>query len=347
MSIMHGRADSRLAGLMLVAATLPTAAAQDEPASPAPELRLRLLSPFSPPRNSALFSGLGLPSLRHAAVMPEGVLTAKLRSSQTHTEDTADLDGQRSRMDAVYIEHARLDLELAVHERVALWTDLRIAGWDERRDVFRIRDEQGDLVIQGEEAKATLGRSTSRHENLAVVSFGALITAMRSEDGLSGLGASIAIKLPGFRRGDISNSGTADVALTLHGSLGIAERLVLHASAGLVAPLGQSWIFEDSDQFDAHTFLQAAVGASFAVTDWLSIGLTVEGATSTWEEDVAFLDRPALTVSGGARLLLGRFSIEIGAGAGLSSGSADWLAWVELGYVTRSLWGALPAAPAD
>lgn len=330
----------RLFACFLVALVAPAAGqtAAGEEDEPPPELRLRLLAPFSPPRNSSFFSGLGLPSLRHARVQPEGTLTARLRGSETHTADTADVDGHRSRLDAVYIEQARLDLELAVHDRVALFADSRIAGWDERRDVFRIADERGALVIEGEAVKATSGRATSRHENLAVVSFGALVTALRSDDGSSALGASIALKLPGFRRGDISNSGTGDIALTVHGSLGIGERLVLHASAGAVVPFGQPWIFEDADQFDAHAFLQSAVGASFAVTDWLSVGLTVEGATSPWEEDVAFLDRPALTISCGARLLLGRFTIELGGGVGLSSGSADWSAWIEVGYVTTPLW---------
>jgi hypothetical protein len=327
--------------LLLVVLLASLARADDAPAADTPRDRAldRLrLAPFASPRSSYFYSGFGLPRLREAWGGAEGELTARLRSSQTHSADTRDVDGRRDRIDAVYIEHLRLDLSLAVHDRVTLFGDLRVAGWDERRDVFRIFDETGALTIQGEAAKVALGRSTSRHENLAVVMFGALVTLVRGDDGVSGLGASLAIKLPGFRRGDLTSSGTGDAALTAHGSLLLVERVALHANAGVVAPMGRPWIFEDEGLTSPHAFLQTSLGVTVAVTEWLSLGASVEAETSPWDREVRFLDRPALTASLGARLLLGRFSLELGVGAGASSGSADWLAWLEVGYASRPLW---------
>lgn len=301
-------------------------------------LRLRLAMPLAGPRNSFFFSGFGLPLLRGAWVPPEGTLLVRLRFSETHSADTAIVDGQRNRFDGTYIEHARLELELALHERVSLRAELRVAGWDERRDVFLVRDHTGVLVIQGEAKKAAQGFSTSRHENLAVFSLAGLVSLLRDEEGASALGVSLALKLPGFRRGDITNSGTGDIALGLAGSLGLLDdRVVLHADGGLVAPLGKPWIFQQTGAFDAQLFFQAGLGLTVVVTEWLSLGASIEGATSPWKAP-AFLDRPAATLSGGARFLLGRFTIEAGVGTGLGAGSADWLAWVELGWISRPLW---------
>lgn len=232
--------------MLLLALACVRVAPADEPGPPPaarlePALRLRLLAPLAGPRNGFFHSGLGRPLFEAAGAAPEGTLSAGLRFSQTHSADTRDVDGQRSRFDGLLIELARLRLDLAVHARLSLFADLRVAGWDERRDVFRVYGEgSAQPVTQGEAAKLTTGRATSRHENLATAGFGAAVTWWRSEDRATALGTSLLLKLPGFRRGDLTSSGTGDVALTALASLGLHERLALHLNAGVVVPLGRA-----------------------------------------------------------------------------------------------------------
>ena len=341
---------TRVVTLLLALACAGVARADDPGSSPSaqlePALRLRLLAPLAGPRNGFFHSGLGLPLLEAAGASPEGTLSAGLRFSQTHSADTRDVDGQRSRFDGLLIEFARLRLDLAVHERLSLFTDLRVAGWDERRDVFRVYGEgSAQPVIEGEAAKLTTGRATSRHENLATASFGAAVTWWRSEDRATALGTSLLLKLPGFRRADLTSSGTGDVALTALASIGLHERLALHLNAGVVVPLGEAWIFEEPDDFDLDPCLQGALGLTWAPLDWLALGASLQGETSPWDDRVGFLDRPALTLVGGARLRVWRLTLELGGGAGFGGGSPDWTAWLELGFTSRALWGGGETGP--
>ncbi|MCW8141869.1 MAG: hypothetical protein KIT58_23430 [Planctomycetota bacterium] len=306
-------------------------------------LRLKLFDPVSPPRNTLFYSGFGIPLLRRASVAPAGTLEPTLRTSRTHYAESGFVDGQKNRVDALFLEHLRIGVTLAVHDRVAVWLDVQVAGWDERRDVFRIHARgTPEFVIEGEESKARDGHATGRHENLSNVHLGTLVTWLRDPDGVSALGTSLLFKPKGNRRADITNSGTWDLALTMHGSLLLADTVALHANGGVVVPLGQPWIFESPREFHARYFFQGSGGVTVAVTDWLSLGAAIEGARSPWERTVRFIDRATLNASGGARLRLGRFFIDVGGGAGLIRGGSDWLFWVELGYVTEPLWGAGP-----
>lgn len=340
-ALLSARA-ARVVTLALVLLTTARAAepVPDEAAPPLDRpLRLRLLAPFASPRNSSLYSGFGLPPLREAASPGEGVLTGRWRGSMTHTADSGRGNGRRHRMDGLYTEHSRFDLSLAVHERLLVWADLRFAGWDERRDVFRIYGRDDDLpVLEGEAAKLSQGRATGRHENLAQAAFGALVTWWQADDGVTALGTSVLLKLPAFRRADLTNSGTFDAAFTAHGSLLLLEGVALHGQVGVVLPVGYPSVFEVPSAFRVEPFLQGALGLTWAPTDRLALGLSFEAAQSPWTRQVEFLDRPAFTLSGGVRLRLGRFLLELGAGAGLTSGSADWLAWLELGYASPPLW---------
>ncbi|MCW8139350.1 MAG: hypothetical protein KIT58_10655 [Planctomycetota bacterium] len=112
--------------------------------------------------------------------------------------------------------------------------------------------------------------------------------------------------------------------------------MALHGQVGVVLPVGYPSVFEVPSAFRVEPFLQGAL--AWAPTDRLALGLSFEAAQSPWTRQVEFLDRPAFTLSGGVRLRLGRFLLELGAGAGLTSGSADWLAWLELGYASPPLW---------
>lgn len=326
--------------VLVVALTLTTAvpASGSEPLDE--PVRLRLLAPFASPRDALFYSGFGIPLLRSGRGPLAGTIEARARHAREAFADSDSDDGARHRVDALFIEHLRLDATVGILDHLALWVDARIGGWDERRDVFRVHASRDPttLIIQGEQRKQDDGVSTSRHENLSILMVGALATIWRADDGVSGLAASLAVKSPGFRRGDISSSGTTDVALTAHLTLALHERVAVHGNAGVVIPIGDPWIFQHPSAFDARPFVQGAAGVTWAVTDWLALGASIEAAQSPWLAEVAFLDRPTINASGGVRLLLGRFSIEVGGGAGLSSGSADWLMWVELGYVSRPLW---------
>lgn len=331
----------RLVALTLVLLASASRAAADE--QPPPDVdrpsRLRLLAPLAAPRNTIFYSGFGIPLQRQAGVSEAGTLDVSLRSSRTHAADGATLDGQANRVDALHLEHLRLGLTLALHDRIAVWTDAQVAGWDERRDRFDIHSRgTPEHTIEGEESKAVNGEATGRHDNLAVVTLGGLATLWRGADDVTAAGVSVLLKLPGFRRADITNSGTFDVAVTAHASLGLLDRVALHASAGIVVPFGRAWIFEHPSDFDARPFAQGALGVTWAVTDWLALGVGLDGAQSPWERELEFLDRPYVNASAGVRLRLGRFVVELGGGRGLTSGSADWLLWLDLGYTTEPLW---------
>ncbi len=331
---MTPRIGALLAALLLAAPALGQDAAAVSSAAEAEGPRLRLLAPVAGPRDAFFYSGLLLQPLRAATTPPPWTLDVQLRTGFVHSAFTRDSDGARSRFDGLFIGHARLDLGLMVSERVQLQATLRVAGWEERRDVFRVRVDQ-QLVVEGEAQKEATGKATGRHENLAQLQLGALVRWWESDDGRSAFATSIGVKLPGFRRADLTSSGTGDVALTALLTVGLTPSLALHVNGGLVAPLGDQWLFEDPT-LDVDPFLQGAVGLTWAITDWLSVGASLEGASSPWH-DVPVLDRPAASAVGGARLLLGRFSVEVGAGAGIGSGGAEWIAWVELGWVTRPL----------
>ncbi len=296
--------------------------------------RLRLVAPLAGPRDAFFYSGLLLPTLDAATTAPPWTLDVRLRTSLVHSAFTRDSGGSRSRFDGLFIGHARLDLALMVTERIELQAALRVAGWEERRDVFEVRVGR-TLVVEGEAKKEADGTATGRHENLAQVQLGALVRWWESDDGQTAFATAVGVKLPGFRRADLTNSNTLDVAVTGLLTLGLAPGLALHVNGGVVAPFGQQWLFEE-EAFDVDVLLQGAAGVTWAVTDWLALGASLEGATSPWE-DVPVLDRPAISAVGGARLLLGRFTVEVGGGAGLGSGGAEWIGWVELGWVSRPL----------
>jgi len=318
-------------------ALLAAPAACEEPVTADPDLeapRLRLVAPIAGPRDAFFYSGLLLPPLRAATTPPPWTLDVRLRTGLVHSAFTRSEDGVRSRFDGLFIGHARLDLGLMVTERIELQAVLRVAGWDERRDVFRVAVDR-TLVVEGEAQKAAIGKATGRHENLAQLQLGALVRWWESDDGLTAFATAIGVKLPGFRRADLTSSGTGDVALTALLTVGLAPGLALHVNGGLVAPLGDQWLFEDPT-LDVDPFVQGAVGFTWAVTDWLAVGASLEGASSPWR-DVPVLDRPAASAVGGVRLLLGRFSVEVGGGAGIGSGGADWIGWVELGWVSERL----------
>ncbi len=296
--------------------------------------RLRLVAPLAGPRDAFFYSGLLLPPLDAATTPPPWTLDVRLRTSLVHSAFTRDSGGSRSRFDGLFIGHARLDLGLMVTERIELQATLRVAGWEERRDVFEVRVGR-TLVVEGEAKKEADGTATGRHENLAQVQLGALVRWWESDDGQTAFATAVGVKLPGFRRADLTNSNTLDVAVTGLFTLGLAPGLALHVNGGVVAPFGQQWLFE-VEAFEVDVLLQGAAGVTWAVTDWLALGASLEGATSPWE-DVPVLDRPAVSAVGGVRLLLGRFTVEVGGGAGLGSGGAEWIGWVELGWVSRPL----------
>lgn len=324
--------------LSLAAASLAlvgVASGQEAPAADEEEApRLRLEAPLAGPRDAFFYSGLLLPPLAAATTPPPWTLDVRLRTGLVHSAFTRSEDGASSRFDGLFIGHARLDLGLMVTERIQLQAALRVAGWDERRDVFEVRVDRR-LVVEGEAQKEATGKATGRHENLAQLQLGALVRWWESDDGRTAFATAIGLKLPGFRRADLTSSGTGDVALTALLTVGLPHGVALHVNGGLVAPLGEQWLFEDRT-LDVDPFLQGALGFTWTVTDWLSVGATLEGASSPWH-DVPVLDRPAASAVVGVRLLLGRLWVEVGGGAGLGSGGPDWVAWVELGWVSRPL----------
>lgn len=288
------------------------------------------LDPFAPPRNAHFYSGLGQPLLRAAALPAPGTLGVELRGGGTKTTF-----GARNRFDGVFWEYARVELALVPLDWLEVWAAARISGWDERRDVFRVAGVDPDsLVVEGELEKATRGTATSRHENLSEVSVGLQVIPVRT-DWLA-LGAGLQVKSPGFRRKDLTNSGTTDLAPFLSASIDLGPRLRLHLNAGAVIPLGRNWIAQDR-AFELRPFFSGAVGITWAATDWLSLGATLEGSSQAFE-DVPLLGHGPIAGSVGARLSLGRFELELGVGTGLSSHSADFLFWIEAGWRSRPLW---------
>lgn len=300
-------------------------------------LRLRLTAPFASPRNSYFYSTLGVPLLRDARTAGEGVLTARIRGGGTRSTS-----GGRSRFDGIFWEYSRVEVGLGLTDRIDLYAVARVSGWDERRDVFKIYDTNGQLYVEGEHAKRNQHIATSRHENLSDLRLGALGTVWRSDDGLSAFSVSAEVKFPPeapikLRRKDLTNSGTTDLAVTAHLSWALRPDLLLHANAGVVVPFGDTWLFESRD-LEIDPFLQASVGVSWAVTDWLALGASIEGASTAFD-NMAQLHGEPVTASAGARLAWGPIWLEAGGGYGLTSHSADTLFWIELGFGSDPLWG--------
>jgi hypothetical protein len=247
----------------------------------------------------------------------------------------------KNRFYGVFWEWFGLEATLGLNDRVDLYAGGRLTGWDEQRDVFRVYQDDY-LVVEGEQRHADEGNATSRHDNLSEVVLGLQVQWWQGEGGHA-FSTSLQVSSPGFRRKDVTSAGTTDLAATALLTLSLADSLTLHLNAGVVVPLGESWLFENDAEERAGLdrrlppFPQASVGLTWAPSDWFALGASLEGSALAFR-DVELLRGPNLSVNLAARVRWWFLSFEFGTGGGLTQRSAQVYGWVEISVVTPPLW---------
>ncbi|MGE0706642.1 MAG: hypothetical protein AB7N76_05480 [Planctomycetota bacterium] len=286
-----------------------------------------LRAPFAIPRADYFYAALEVPPLESARTLAGGTFLVRLRSAHARSRwrwPHHPPGPLPSAFLGLYHEWGSLELRWGALDRLELGARAVVAGWDEHEDHFDLFDEQGRPLVFGEERSISQMRATSRHENLSV--FGAHVAGLLLDARDVGwdLSASFSLKVPVGRERDLTHAGTTDLALTLRASLPLAWG-ALHANLGGVVPLGRQDLFERRARVRLDPFLVWGAGATFTLTDALSLGLQLEGNTSAFQEAGVLREVP-VRAAGGVRFFpCDQVILELGAGIGLYwRSSAQW-----------------------
>jgi len=125
------------------------------------------LAPFAIPRDSFFTATLHVPPLEAAMPLDDGVVSSRLQLSCARSIDEAVVHGVRSRFDADLWEWAAPEIACGCGRNFEFGVRAAVRGWDEQKDVFEVRDDSGSLIVRDEQAMASFGTATQRHENVS------------------------------------------------------------------------------------------------------------------------------------------------------------------------------------
>jgi hypothetical protein len=305
-------------------------------------------APFAEHRGSFFYSALNVPMLETAATLPAGSTYVRLSVGQARSVKGPALPTEAGRRDLVqstvqagqqpddvFVGNFNTWLALDWAHGVLPWLDvgarMAFAGWGEKNDNFYFFDENGVPAVQNEARDIYAIGASKRQNDLSEVVLKTKARLLRSggADVANTLSLEGSVKLPLGQANNLVDAGTVDLALTLLDSL-VAGPIALHMNVSAVLPTGTQNIFIPEDNVSLDPFLAGGVGLTWRASDTLTLGIQAEGNTSAFG-DVPFLDGNVLTVSGGARQMIGNYVLEASYGRGCTVASSDWSWFLSVG----------------
>ena len=307
------------------------AACTSSPEGLSPAAASYLRAPFGVPRPSFFHAALLVPELQPAATQQAGTLLTEVGSYHADAKSTRTFEGVTSSFAGAYHEWIAAELHWGALPRVELSFRTAVAGWDEVLDHFTLRDAGGNLIVRDEE-RLKEGEASQRHENVARVDLGAKFQLLGGDDATATTAIAGGLKLPVARPGDLTSSGTYDVAATLLETVRLGA-WTLHANGGGVWPLGGQTLFHADEGIKLDPFAQGALGANLQVDPLMALDLQLQANTSAFR-DVPFLKQGPITAVFGARRWFGPTSVEVAVGHGFDHESSDvWEAFFTFAWI--------------
>lgn len=291
--------------------------AQSSAQQAAAEQNLR--APLPVPRPSFFHAALLVPPLQAAAVLPEQTAVLSLSSNHAQAKSFDTENGIRSWFSGAFHEWLAVDARGGVMPGLELSARSAVSGWDEAQDHFSLFDAGGNYIVR-DEALLARGMATQRHENVARLDLGAKVALLDGDAAQTA--ASVMLKLPVARPGDLTNAGTFDFAATLLQSFEFGD-FTVHGNGGAVWPTGPQNLFEPAQQVKLNPFVQGGLALDWRVGPAWTLDLQVQANRSAFH-DVSFLRRAPITFVGGVRHGFGSSFVELSAGCGVDRASSDW-----------------------
>ncbi len=307
-----------------------------------------LAAPFSAHRGSFFYSTLGIPMMETADTLPPNTVYLRVRTGCSASARGPTMANDEERRQYIqetvhngdtptdifsgwYATWLAMEASFGVLPWLEIGGRVAYAGWTEHEDTFYLFDAKGTPLVRWEGLDIYNRGASGRQDDLSDVVLKAKARVLRSGDSdvhnTLSLGASV--KLPAGSPRDLEDAGTTDLALSILDTLDMGS-LSLHASVSDIIPTGRQNLFIPEDDIALHSFVAGSVGLTWRTSDTLALGLQAEGNTSAFA-DVPFLDGNVLTVTAGARKLIGCYVLEAGAGKGCTAVSYDWSGYLAIG----------------
>ena len=307
-----------------------------------------LMAPLASHRGSFFYAALGVPMLESAETLPAHTGYLRLRTDYAYSSRGPTMGNDQRRRQYVQetfrsgktprdIFSGLYDTWLAVEGTYGLLPWLEVGaraaygGWYEHEDTFYLFDREGRPLVRFEDRDIKGEGASGRQDDISDAVLSAKARLLRSGDAslMNTLSVGASVKLPMAAGRNLEDAGTTDFALRLLDSLD-AGPFSVHVNVAGVVPAGSQNLFIKEDDVSLDPFLAGGLGVTWRATDTLAFDVQAEGNTSAFR-DVRFLDGNVLTVTAGARKLIGSYVLEAGFGKGCTEVSYDWSGFLAVG----------------
>ncbi|MBI2933736.1 MAG: hypothetical protein HYY16_18995 [Planctomycetes bacterium] len=268
------------------------------------------VAPYRHLRAGAWQSLMGTPPFEEALVMPQGFWRAR-GWMELLTADFTDVGGGGTSRWFTSSHQEVFEVDYSLTD--TLMTGLRISAGE-------LFEEEGQLLRVFQDGRQIV-RSAQRDVDLDTLTARAKYAA---DWGLCDAGILVEVKIPLADESSMLSAQTIDF-----GVVGLVTKqmgsVTLHGNLGLVIPTGDPEVFQTGYD-EVNSYLTGAVGLAWAMSDWLNLGVQLEGNSSAFL-DIAVLDEPVLTMTGRGHIrLTDRMFLAGSLGRGVTELSGDWTA---------------------